>query len=274
MGVSVGAVSEAEAVAALEHNLWDMWSAFGRGEGCTLIDTPELMRFETPLPYVPYNSVMRCRLTGDVDAVIDETLQAYQRREVPLMWVVHPTAQPSNLTDRLASRGLVEAEVCPGMVAAMSDIARPGRAPDEVVVEQLGVGTRGEFFELVAWRYSLPAEDSARTLLSIMAERGFGEPGCPTEAWVARINGTVVSKVILHTTGSVAGIYGVATRTEARGLGLAKHLTEVAVDRAREYGVHLLVLHSTPPAQSLYEGVGFRSVADFRLWSTPDTLHL
>ena len=265
--------SHAEDVRALEENLWDMWSAFGRGEGCALVDTPALMRFETPLPYVPYNSVMRCRLGADADDVIAEVLARSAERQVPLMWVVHPTAQPGDLEDRLRAHGLVEAEVCPGRVAPLSAIAEPGPLPPGVTMDRLGPDAREEFAQLVAWRYDLPAE-ACETLLSIMRRRGFGEPACPTQGWVARLDGRIVAKVVLHVAAGVAGLYGVATRAEARGLGLAKTLTAAAFAHARQLGLTTGILHATPMATPLYASLGFRHVADFRLYGVPGTLHL
>jgi len=261
------------AITGLEENLWDMWSCFGRGDGCTLVDRPDLLRFETPIPYIPYNSVLRFRGDERTDGVIDEVIAAYRSRDVPLMWVVHPTARPGDLGARLEARGLVEAEVCPGMVARLSDVPPPRPFPGGVQVEQLGPAARTEFVELVAWRYSYP-RSAAEPLLSIMEARGFGQPGCPTKAWVARIDGRIVSKVVLHVAAGVAGLYGVATRSEARGLGLAYNLTALAFEHARQHGYTTAVLHSTPMAVNLYRELGFRHVADFRLYSTPGTLHL
>jgi GNAT superfamily N-acetyltransferase len=266
------AVTEA-LVVRLEQNLWDMWSLFGRGEGCTLVDTPAMMRFETPIPFVPYNSVMRFRVDERVDETIDEVLDAYAERAVPLMWVVHPRSQPADLDARLERRGLVEAEVCPGMIAELSAVPKPDSFPDGVHVEQLVSSNRAEFVELVAWRYSLPP-DATAPLLSIMEAGGVGRAHCATQAWFARVDGTVVSKVVLHLAAGVAGLYGVATRPEARGLGLARNLTALALDQARHLGYRIGVLHSSPMAVGLYARLGFRPIADFRLYSTPDTLHL
>ena len=39
-------------------------------------------------------------------------------------------------------------------------------------------------------------------------------------------------------------------------------------------GVRTGVLHSTPMAHSLYEKMGFRDAATFRLWATPGDLEL
>lgn len=273
MAQTVAGLSAESAVAALEENLWDMWAVFGRGDGCTLIDTPELLRFETPIARVPYNSVLRFRAIDRIEETIDEVLGRYFTRQVPLVWLVHPTSAPTDIDTRLEARGLVEAEVCPGMIAALAELPAPDPFPATVQVEQLGPAGREDFFELVAWRYSLPPE-AASVLLSIMENRGFGEPGCPTKAWAARVEGKIVSKVVIHLGAGVAGLYGVATRSEARGLGLARNLTVLAFAEARRLGYEIGVLHSTPIAVSLYRSLGFSHVADFRLFSTPNTLHL
>ncbi|MGH8984176.1 MAG: GNAT family N-acetyltransferase [Acidimicrobiia bacterium] len=273
MPATLAGITTDAAITAAEENLWSMWAVFGRGERCRLVDEPGLMRFETPVPYIPYNSIMRFRVDERIDETIDETLDPYWQRDVPLMWVVHPTTRPADLVGRLAARGLVEAEVAPGMVARLDAIPAPDLAPPGIEIAQVTPADKNPFIELVTWRYSLPPH-VAPTLRSIMETARFAEPGAPTQAWVARRNREVISKVVLHVGAGVAGIYGVATKAEARGLGLARLLTIRALEAAREIGIEIGILHSTPMARSLYEGLGFQRVADFRLYSTPGTLHL
>jgi GNAT superfamily N-acetyltransferase len=267
-------LTRAQATAALEHNLWGMWAQFGLADGCRLVDEPDLLRFETPLACVPYNSVMRFRADGNgVDDRIDEVLAAYDTRAVPLMWVLHPSARPGDLDRRLAARGLVEAEVVPGMVRRLDDLPAPGAPPVGVEVEEVGPDSRDPYVELLTWRYALPPAAGA-TLRSVMDTGRFGEPGSPNRSWYARRDGVVVSKVSLHHHDGVAGVYGLATRPEARGLGLGTVLTLRALAAARASGAELGILHSTPMAVGLYAALGFEAVADFRLWARPDTLHL
>lgn len=273
MNAMIAGLTTAQAIEAVEGNLWSMWSAFGRGEGCRLVDEPQLLRFETPLRHAPYNSIMRFRVDGSVDDAIADALEPYERRSVPVMWVVHPTARPADLAARLAARGLVEADIVPGMVANLGDLPAADAMPSGVEVAPVTSSNRDEFLELTAWRYSLPT-DATPTLRSIVDAARFGEPGSATQGWVARLGDRVVSKVVLHVEGGIAGIYGVATKPEARGLGLARLLTIHALERARADGIDIAVLHSTPMAKSLYERIGFHTVADLVLYSTPDALHL
>ena len=115
----MGAGHEAE-VAALEANLWSMWSCFGRGDGCRLVDEPDVLRFETPVAHVPYNTVLRCTTVDR--AVLDEILEAYRSRGVPVVWIVHPSA-PAGLGDQLVARGLEEAEHITGMAMELDGAA-------------------------------------------------------------------------------------------------------------------------------------------------------
>jgi predicted GNAT family acetyltransferase len=70
-------------------------------------------------------------------------------------------------------------------------------------------------------------------------------------------------------TGS-AGIYAVVTKPEARRLGLASILTLTALKKAQTLGKDIAVLHSTPMAESVYQSLGFKTVAEFRLFASEE----
>lgn len=260
-------------IAALEANLWSMWAQFGRGRGCRLVDEPDLLRFETPIEQVPYNAILRFRVTERIDQTIDGVLDAYQSRGIAPVWIVHPTAEPADLCSRLSARGLVEAEIVPGMVARLEDIADPAPLPDGIAVDEVGSADVDAFVELIAWRYHLTG-DAVSTLRTIVDGTRLGESDSPTRAWIARQGPVVLAKAALHVNAGVAGIYGVATRPEARRLGLARHLTAHALVAARTVGAKTSVLHSTPMAADLYRSMGFEQVTQFRLYSLPNALHL
>jgi GNAT superfamily N-acetyltransferase len=264
----VAGISVEQATAALERNLWSMWSVYGGGDGCLLVDEPGILRFETPVPYIPYNSVVRFQLDERVDATIDEILTGYRARSVPVFWAVHPSARPADLGARLAARGLVEAEIAPGMVLRLEQLPPRGPVPEGIVIEQVKPTDRDPWIQVTTWRYSLPP-DAVPTLRSIMAAARFGEPDSASLGWVARRDGVILSKVVAHFAADVVGIYAVATRPEARGLGLARLLTIHALEAARAAGTQIGVLHSTPMAVSLYEAIGFERVADFRIYVEP-----
>lgn len=271
--MGVAALAGPQSVTAVEANLWSMFAQFGRGRGCALVDEPEVLRFETPLPFVPYNAVLRFRAESGVDAKVEAIVDHHRRRGVPLLWVLHPSARPDDLPDRLRDHGLAEAERVPGMVRSLQDLPPLEPPPEGIDVARVDRAAVEGFLDLLTWRYALPA-DAAPVLRSIMELARFGEPDAPTRGYVARRDGVVLSKAVLHLGAGVAGIYGVATRAEARGLGLARQLTLMALHDARAVGADLAVLHATPMAVGLYAGLGFVTVTELALWSDPGALHL
>ena len=268
-------LSERAAIDALETNLWSMWSAFGVADGASLIDTPELFAFETPVARIPYNAVMRTNVESGLDArieqLIDDRINSCRDRNVPLVWLVNPTASPADLRARLNERNLVHIEDLLGMVGDITDIGDvPADMPDGVEVVSRRPDEPHDWMDLVSWRYDIPAEQS-----SFLREvYRLAEVDRKTLLWVAVRDGKAISKAAVHLAGGTAGVYGVATTDEARGLGLARLCTVRALQDARSRGYTTSVLHSTPMAVSLYEALGFVQVAPFELFTEPGALDL
>ena len=258
----------------LEENLWSLWSRFGRGDGCMLHQEPDATWFDTPIPTLPYNAVIRFTAQRDVDQRLDALFAHYRARGVPFLWIVHPTAAPADLGERLRERGLEEAEVCPGMYLALVNLPRQQALPRDITISEVGVETDSSaLLELVGWRWAVPGQALAK-LPQVTRAFAVGAPGSGVRSWLALRDGVPVAKVLLHLAASVAGVYGVVTRPEARGLGLARTLTLRAFEAARREGYELGVLHSTPLARTLYEKIGFRAHANFRIFAPPGALHL
>jgi len=258
---------------ALERNLWTMWSRFGRGEGCALHEDDDVLHFDTPIPTLPYNGVLRFSATTDAEPRIDAIFEHYRRRDVPFFWLVHPSARPSDLGERLRDRGFEEAEVLPSMAMDLRELAEPAAPPDGIEIREAATTDTETVLEMVAWRWGVPNTVAPR-LTGIAPAFGIGVPGSAIRCWVARKDGVPVSKVVMNLDAGAAGIYGVSTKPEARGLGLARILTLRALHAARDAGHTLGVLHSTPMAVGLYEKIGFRAVVPFSVFAPPSALHL
>jgi GNAT superfamily N-acetyltransferase len=254
----------------VEANLWETWSNFGRGPGCCLHDEGDILWFETPIPIIPYNAILKFQVEDDIEQQIDRLVDHFNNRQVALMWLVHPSSRPADLPDRLERQGLQEIELVPGMVRGLDDLPEPPPLPRDIevrkVVEQEDAG---EFFQFAAWRWGVPDEYKGQ-MGNVMADFRFGEPGAKAHMWQAWRDGRPVAKAGINLASGSAGIYAVVTRPEARRLGLARILTLAALEFARARGYKLAVLHSTPMAEGLYRSLGFETVAAFRVFASEE----
>ncbi len=241
---------------------------FGCGTGCSLHDEGDALWFETPIPIIPYNGVLRFQVETDVDQRIDRLVQHFCDRQVAFMWIVHPTATPPDLPQRLRQRGLHEIEIMPGMARSLADLPEMPPLPEGVTIRKMvDEHDAHEFFQFAAWRWGVPEEYRAQ-LGPVMAAFQFGTPGSQAHMWQAWRDGLPIAKAGIYLARRSVGIYAVVTRPEARRLGLASALTLIALHDARRRGQSLAVLHSTPMAESLYHSLGFRTMAEFRIFAS------
>lgn len=251
----------------VELNLWETWSNFGRGPGCTLHDDGDALWFETPIPIIPYNTVLKFQVEHDVDRRIDMLVRGYAERNVAPLWIVHPSSLPADLPERLQKRGYQEIERAPCMARLLDTLPEPPPIPEGVEVREVtGETDMIELYGLAAWRWGVPKE--FRLQLRAMIEKfKIGERGSNTRFWLAWKDGAPISKIGMYIGSGSVGIYGVATKPEARGLGIASVLMNVAMQAAKDAEHKLCVLDSSPMAEKLYQRLGFINLAPLRLYS-------
>lgn len=254
----------------IELNVWEMWSNWGKGPGCTLHQDADTLWFETPLPLLPFNGVFKFKVEKDWDTKIDSIINRFKSRQVPFVWLVHPTAVPDNLYDLLTRKGLQDVEPIYGMAKNLIDLPEIPNFPAGIEIRK--AQTENDviaFNQFAAWRWSIPEEyqDTHKSLLSSFR---LGKSETNTHVWQAWRDGEPIAKLGLYLGSGSAGIHAVVTKTEARGLGLAKVLTLTALHEARSAGYKLAVLHSTPMAQPLYEKLGFETISEFTLFASEE----
>lgn len=255
----------------IEENLWEMWSNFGRGPGCSLHEDEYTLWFETPIPIIPYNGVIKFQADSAVDQHIDSILQHFRRKRAQFMWVLHPSSRPADLRDRLLRQGLIDVEPIPGMARSLEDLPEVPHLPNGIQIrEAVGAKDSSAYYQFATWRWNVP-EGYQQQYASIVKCFQFGQPGSKAHMWQAWRAGQPIAKAGMYLGSNAAGIYAVATRPEARRLGLASALTLTALHKARSFGYPLAVLHSSPMAESLYRSLGFATLAEFRLFASQET---
>ena len=87
--------------------------------------------------------------------------------------------------------------------------------------------------------------------IAILVGSRAGEPVATAMAFVA--DGTV-------------GVYNVATIETARRRGYGAALTRRAIDEGRRHGADVAILQSSTMGRPVYEAIGFRETAEFRVF--------
>jgi len=260
----------ARARVALEHNLWSLWGCFGRGHDCRSYEDGGVHWFDTPIPERPYNGAYRCDPDAGTGA-IERLVRHYAARGVPFTWIVHPSAAEAGLEAHLLRAGFTLSARFHGMYRRLANLPVPPAIPADVTLREVcDAEARRAFHALVAFRWGLPASSAAR-LPAVTSACQLGASGSATRCWLAWRGGRAVAKVVLHTHDHVAGLYGVVTLPEARGLGLARALTLCALAEARRHGCTMSVLHSSAMARAMYLAMGYQEGAGFSFFASPET---
>ncbi|UCF98095.1 MAG: hypothetical protein JSV89_00830, partial [Spirochaetaceae bacterium] len=168
-----------------EENLWETWSIFGRGAGCSLHEKDGLLWFETPIPIVPYNGVLRSQLQANVDQRIDSIVEHFVRKQAQFMWIVHPSSRPYDLRDRLQNRGLKDVEPILGMARGLDDLPKLPPLSDDIEIRKIAEERDASaFYQFAAWRWHVPDEYKEQYANIVKGFR-FGQSGSKAHMWQA-----------------------------------------------------------------------------------------
>lgn len=253
------------------------WSHFGRWPHGRLIEEDGTLRFETPIPQLPYNAVIRTHIDGAAERVVNRIVEGYRHRNVRFVWVDHPSATPADLGELLTAEGVAPVEHATGMCRELHDLEPLAERDDVRVQEVLDDHTMSDYSNLIFAYWEVPEE--SRELVAEV-NRYWVPERTPVRRWVAYdTRDRPIGKMLLSLSAppGVGAIYGMSVRPEARGRGIASHLTGTALHRARALGCVRVVLHASEMAVNVYRRAGFTEHCRLTihgtapLWSTRET---
>jgi N-acetylglutamate synthase len=218
------------------------------------------LRCAPDLPFRRSNTVVPLAAEGpaalDVEARIDLVEEFYRRRGRPARFQVSPSSAPEDLDRRLEKRGYTidaPVEILVGEVATVLDALDP--------VAGMSVTTADHVSDRWAQVYggSFGEDLVARERLEAYARllRNIG-PACV--AVLAEADGQPVAVGMGVIERRWLGVYGLATRTEARGKGAARAVLGALARAGRGEGcsgIYIQVEVDNDSAQRLYRGLGF-----------------
>ena len=266
MQMDVDGSASDELLAASDANRAAFWTAYGRGQGCALQATPEVVWFYTGIPDPLLNGVLSAELTPEgVKATVD-TLQAkIDAQGAPVFWWVGPRSRPDDLGTLLERYGLQPAGEIPGMAI---DLELVGPLRETVagfsIKKVIDVEMQRLWAQTAAVGTEFPpaaAEAMARVEATLS--------GADYEAqrrYIGYLHGAPVATAALVLDSGVAGIYAVATVPDARRKGLGRIMTVTALLEAKEGGYQVGILQASPMGYPIYQRMGFREVCKYRTY--------
>ncbi len=235
-----------------------------------LHEDPDVSWAISSIPHPLFNVVSQTHFAANlspeaIDARIDEVLSLYRSRKLPLIWWVTPLTRPADLGARLEAHGLAKADELPGMVLDLRTMHIDESAPTGLTIARPGdhTGVR-EWVHLFSSLAEIPSEMEPD--IATMFERATLGPTSPMRLYTGRLNGAPVATATLTLAEGLAGIYSVATVSEARRRGIGAALTLAALLDARTMGYRIAILQSSAMGHELYRRLGFQDYCAFTLY--------
>ncbi|MFL5761421.1 MAG: GNAT family N-acetyltransferase [Thermomicrobiales bacterium] len=259
--------------AAIEASAVAWFADGGRLPGGEVHDDPDLLWVVSGLPLALFNGVFRADLpTADLDAAIEDILDHFRTRHLPMQWQVWPRTRPVGLGECLVAHGLSHPFDLPSMAVDLRTLPADAPAPPGAEIEEVG-----DEVGLKAWAQTVAAgfefDDitaASDALFAVYAGAGRDGWGAGRHRFfLARESGEPVAASALCLAEGVAGIGWVATVPAARGRGLGAALTVAPLHAARAVGYQVGVLQASPMGLPVYRRLGFREFgwAELYLWS-------
>jgi len=234
-------------------------------EGAASVIRDDLVMGSLGIAVAPLNSVSVARFTTEtVEAGIDEVVAWFAGLGMPFTWWLGPDSTPADLGDRLVRRGFVpEIEEIPGMALLLADL--PDESPPAgVAIERVvDAATFSQVSRVVVEGFEAPLE--LVSAIERFGAVGF-EPTNPQRTFLARLDGRSVGTALAVRAGEVLGIFNVATIPDARGRGVGRAVTLAALRDGAAAGCTMAVLQSSDMGHPVYERIGFRDFATYRLY--------
>ncbi len=247
--------ASSEVVKAIWTNLSEYYHYLGRSPAAELRNDRYLTWLFTGVPVSFLNAVLRADLPPDrVEQFISETLDCFRNKNATsLSWWPSPYSEPASLGDYLVTRGFVSGDGGPGMAAELSRLPQDMPNPEGLVVRQVVDEDALEQWSTVLCN-GMALGGSEQRILNLYRPLGYE---LPLRSYIALLRGKPVATSQLFLASGVAGIYCVATVSEARGKGIGSAITFHALTEARGMGYHIAILHSSPMGYNVYRRLGF-----------------
>lgn len=213
------------------------------------------------LPIAAFNLAFVTRLLSDPVTAISQAHNYFRDRELPFLFRIRADLDPRSEEAALA-RGFEP--VNPASAMVLHPVPNIPAPPTDLEIRKV---REEEAFE--DFRSTCAAGFGMPELPAVLSPRLMEHPSF--RWFIGYVGRQPVTTALLFQTGSVAGVYCVATVGEFRRRGFGEAMTWAAVSAGVEAGCDIAILQPSGMGRSVYERMGFRSVAQYNTYRPPDT---
>lgn len=252
----------------IETNLFDFFTAFD----IPLIDRhveDDVCWFTSGVPFPLLNGALQASFTPE-DAVrrTHEVLDRLIDHGNPFLWWLTPHTRSADLEQALTERGLVPERPANAMSIDLRSTAGLGEQPPPgVTIEPMTADNGDELVLAMLDGFGMP-----RDLLSPFRELLSTPPTDRVSLFnvLARLDGAPMGAgSVVASDRTVAGLYNIAVRDEARGRGIGRAITTELMRIGAGQGCTESILHASEMGEPVYARLGYQTVGQVAqyLWA-------
>lgn len=259
-----------------EENMMSYWSWIFSSPVSKVEDQRDFLRLSCDTPNPMCNFVYRSRFpANEADVRIEEVLDFFKSRGLPMSWMATPCCKPPDLGARLMAHGLSLMVEVAGMTMDLRNLKEDLPVAEGIKVKRVENEEDFERF-LKPFRIGFEFPDAVVDNWGKMnASHGFARD-LPRADYVAMMDDEPISCASLFKTSGAAGIYCVATVPYMRRKGAATALIVRALREAREEGCSLGFLQAKAMGANVYRRIGFVDQPcriGWYVWQLPGSAH-
>ena len=219
----------------------------------------------TGLPLQAFNGAAGATFSEEsADARIETVLGYFRELKLDMNWWVGPTS-PAGLGERLTAHGLEFDGVAPGMAVSLDGWSAPPPSDGLHIEQARDAASFHEAMDVMFEGFEMPREVQPQFEERF---RGFSVgPRAHQRTYIASIDRQPVATALGAQLDGMVAIYNVATVPAARRRGFGAAVTTAAMSDARADGAGWAILETSEMGRSVYEGLGFRHVADVAIYT-------
>jgi GNAT superfamily N-acetyltransferase len=257
---------------AMEYNYNEYAQYVARLPYMHLQHTPEMtILMSEKIP--SWNVVLRTQLSSqNIATSIEATLSQFRALNVPLVWHILPSTQPSDLERHLVEHGFGFFDEEPHMLIELATVAFLPSNPQDFTIERVtNVDSFTRWYEVLLAGFFSNMPELGQVCYDVYTMLGFDSLS-PFRHYIGYMKGEPVAVSTLLRAGGIAGIYDVSTLPAARGKGYGTAITLAALQEAQQLDCRYVCLQASQMGYPIYKHIGFEEQFRERKYQwSPDT---